>query len=79
MRQPLNPPLNYAYEMTDLPKHPTVVTLIRHERKELHLCVCGVYNQCVTECVSYAHSIREGMQVCQGIGNISLPVTHVAH
>lgn len=70
VHQPLNPSLNYAYEMTDFPgnfsKHPTVVTLICHETNELayacacvQLCICERGLQCVylrvTECVSYAH------------------------
>lgn len=50
---PLNPSLNYAYEMTDFPgnfsKHPTVVTLICHEPNELaYVCVwlCMWFSVC---------------------------------
>lgn len=69
VRQPLNPSLNYAYDMTDFPgnfsKHPTVVTLICHEPNEpvyVYMCTtvcldfCMPFSVCVF--VNYTH-IRE--------------------
>lgn len=66
VHQPLNPSLNYAYEMTDFPgnfsKQPTVVTLICQEPNKLvyvcvsayncELCICACSFQCVYLCVT---------------------------
>lgn len=67
VHQPLNPSLNYAYEMTDFPgnfsKHPnschTHLSWAERARACVHAynCACGfqcVY-PCAAECVSYAH------------------------
>lgn len=88
VHQPLNPSLNYAYEMTDFPgnfsKHPTVVTVICHVPNELALCVhnsvciCAHGVQCVAECLSYTH-VRSCCKCIRGMVNTSLPFTHVAH